>query len=74
MVYCEERDAFRIHRIDLTRWKYTNDVKVAGDPRPFMVTKDEKTLYTALSGLHGVAIIDIPNKTMSQMRCRPCPG
>src|SRR5882757_9607409 len=65
VVYCEERDAFRINRIDLTKMEYTNMVKVAGDPRPFVITADEKTLYTALSGLHGVAVIDIPGKTMS---------
>jgi YVTN family beta-propeller protein len=67
IVYCEERDAFRIHRIDLAKMEVTNEVKVAGDPRPFVVTKDEKTLYTALSGLHGVAVIDIPGQTMSQI-------
>src|SRR5579859_1312122 len=60
IVYCEERDAFRIHRIDLAKMEVTNEVKVAGDPRPFIVSADEKTLYTALSGLHGMAIIDIP--------------
>ncbi|HWU56598.1 MAG TPA: hypothetical protein VN175_13905 [Rhizomicrobium sp.] len=73
VVYCEERDAFRIHRIDLDKMEVTNDVKVAGDPRPFIVTADEKTLYTALSGLHGMAIIDIPNKTMSQIALPPMP-
>jgi len=43
IVYCEERDAFRIHRIDLAKMEVTNVVKVAGDPRPFAITKDEKT-------------------------------
>jgi YVTN family beta-propeller protein len=73
IVYCEERDAFRIHRIDLDKMEVTNEVKVAGDPRPFVVTKDEKTLYTALSGLHGVAMIDIANQTMSQLALPPMP-
>jgi YVTN family beta-propeller protein len=45
----------------------TNEVKVAGDPRPFVVTADEKTLYTALSGLHGVAVIDTAHQTMTQV-------
>ena len=66
IVYCEERDAFRIHRIDLARMEVTGEVKVAGDPRPFAITRDEKTLYTALSGLHGFATIDLANQTMSQ--------
>jgi len=73
IVYCEERDAFRIHRIDLDKMEVTNEVKVAGDPRPFAITKDEKTLYTALSGLHGVAVIDIPSQTMSQIALPPMP-
>jgi YVTN family beta-propeller protein len=73
VVYCEERDAFRIHRIDLAKMEVTNEVKVAGDPRPFIVSADEKTLYTALSGLHGMAIIDIAGKTMSQVALPPMP-
>jgi YVTN family beta-propeller protein len=73
VVYCEERDAFRINRIDLKTMEYTNMVKVAGDPRPFIVTPDEKTLYTALSGLHGFATIDISNKTMAQTALPPMP-
>ena len=67
IVYCEERDAFRIHRIDLDKMEVTNEVKVAGDPRPFIVTPDEKTLYTALSGLHGVAVVDTVHQTMNQI-------
>jgi len=73
VVYCEERDAYRIHRIDLAKMEVTNEVKVAGDPRPFIVSADEKTLYTALSGLHGMAIIDIPSQTMSQVALPPMP-
>ena len=73
IVYCEERDAFRINRIDLTKMEYTGMVKVAGDPRPFVVTADEKTIYTALSGLHGVAVVDIPGKTMAQIALPPMP-
>jgi YVTN family beta-propeller protein len=73
IVYCEERDAYRINRIDLTKMEYTNMVKVAGDPRPFIVTADEKTLYTVLSGLHGFATIDLVNQTMSQVSLPPMP-
>ena len=73
IVYCEARDDFSIARIDLQKMEITNNVKVAGDPRPFVITADEKTLYTALSGLHGVAVIDIPNQTMSQIALPPMP-
>lgn len=73
IVYCEERDAYRIRRIDLTKLEVTNDVKVAGDPRPFIVTADEKTLYTALSGLHGFATVDLVHQTMAQFALPPMP-
>jgi YVTN family beta-propeller protein len=73
VVWCEERDAFRINRIDLTTMEYTQMVRVAGDPRPFIVSADEKTLYTALSGLHGFATIDIPGKMMTQTLLPPMP-
>lgn len=73
IVYCEARDSSFIRRIDLRTMEVTNDVKVAGDPRPFIVTADEKTLYTALSGLHGMATIDLVNKTMTQFVLPPMP-
>jgi YVTN family beta-propeller protein len=67
VVWCEERDNYRINRIDLTKMDYTEQVNVGGDPRPFIVMPDEKTIYTALSGLHGVATIDLAKKTESQL-------
>ena len=67
VIWCEERDSFRIDRIDLTKMAYTDRVNVGGDPRPFIVMPDEKTLYTALSGLHGVATVNLVDKTMTEL-------
>jgi YVTN family beta-propeller protein len=67
VIWCEERDAFRINRIDLKTMDYTAQVNVGGDPRPFIVMPGEKTLYTALSGLHGMATIDLVNKSESEL-------
>ena len=66
-VWCEERDLSRINRIDLNKLDYSDFVNVGGDPRPFIVMPDEKTLYTALSGLHGVATIDIAGKSETEL-------
>ena len=66
-IWCEEHDAFRIDRIDLTKMDYGGMVNVGGDPRPFIVAPDEKTIYTALSGLHGVATVDLVKKTESEL-------
>jgi len=67
VIWCEERDNYRIDRIDLTRMAYTGQVNVGGDPRPFIVMPDEKTIYTALSGLHGVATVDVARKSETQL-------
>ena len=66
-IWCEERDLYRLNRIDLKTLEYTDFVNVGGDPRPFIVMPDEKTLYTALSGLHGVATIDVGKKSQTEL-------
>ncbi|HEY0267355.1 MAG TPA: YncE family protein [Rhizomicrobium sp.] len=66
-IWCEERDLFRINRIDLKTMEYTDFVNVGGDPRPFIVMPDEKLLYTALSGLHGVATVDLVKKRETEL-------
>jgi YVTN family beta-propeller protein len=66
-IWCEERDLYRINRIDLKTLEYSDFVNVGGDPRPFIVMPDEKTIYTALSGLQGVVTVDLPGKTMTEL-------
>ena len=51
-----------IDRIDLKKMEYTDKIPVGGIPRPYAVTKDEKTLYVALSDYHGFEIVNIPDK------------
>jgi YVTN family beta-propeller protein len=66
-IWCEERDLYRINRIDLKTLEYTDFVNVGGDPRPFIVMPDEKTIYTALSGLQGIATVDLAGKSMTEL-------
>ena len=66
-IWCEERDMWRINRIDMKTMAYTDYVNVGGDPRPFVVSADEKTLFTALSGLHGFATVDLVKKTETEV-------
>jgi YVTN family beta-propeller protein len=72
-IWCEERDRFRINRIDMKTMEFTDFINVGGDPRPFIVTADEKTLYTALSGLHGFATVDLVAKRESEVAFPPMP-
>lgn len=72
-IWCEERDMWRINRIDMKTMEYTDYINVGGDPRPFIVTADEKTLFAALSGLHGFATVDLVHKTESEVALPPMP-
>lgn len=71
VIWCEELENYRINRIDMKTLSITDRVPVAGEPRPFIVSADEKTLYTALSGLHGVAMVDMVKKTMAEVALPP---
>jgi YVTN family beta-propeller protein len=51
-----------IKRINLKTLQYTDEIPVGGIPRPFAVTKNEKTLYVALSDYHGFEIVNIADK------------
>ena len=51
-----------IDRIDLKTMAYSAKIPVGGIPRPYAVSADEKRLYTALTNLHGFAIVDIPSR------------
>ena len=52
----------KVNLIDLKALAYIAEIPVGGVPRPLAVTRDEKTLYCALSDLHGFVIADIPQR------------
>jgi YVTN family beta-propeller protein len=51
--------ANQINVIDLTTMAYSAKVKVGGVPRPYVVTPDGTTIYTAVSDLHGFMKVDV---------------
>ena len=71
-----------IDRIDLRKMEYTAHVRTEGIPRPYTVTKDGDTIYSALTDLHGfvvasvsegkvIAKVELPaGRTSSQLRAR----
>ncbi len=59
-MYVSSMGGNEIDRIDLSTMEYTARIPVGGIPRPYAVAHDETTLYTALTNLHGFAIVDIP--------------
>jgi YVTN family beta-propeller protein len=62
VMYVSSMGENAIYRIDLKKMEYTDKIPTSGIPRPYAVTRDEKTLYVALSDYHGFEIINIPDK------------
>jgi YVTN family beta-propeller protein len=54
-----------IDRIDLHKMEYSARVPVGGIPRPYAISKDESTLYTAITNLHGFEIASIPQRKVT---------
>jgi YVTN family beta-propeller protein len=61
-LYVSSMGSDAIDRIDLKTMEYAGKTAVPGVPRPYVVTKDGGTMYVALSGLHGFAIMDVSGK------------
>jgi YVTN family beta-propeller protein len=62
VLYVSSMGDHQINRIDLKTMEYTDKIPTGGIPRPYAVTRNEKTLYVALSDYHGFEIVDIPSK------------
>ena len=56
----------KVNMVDLETMKYVAEVPLGGVPRPLAVSKDGKTLYVALSNLHGFVIADVSTKKVIQ--------
>jgi DNA-binding beta-propeller fold protein YncE len=63
-----------IDLIDLKRMDYAAKVPVGGSPRPYAVSRNEKTMYAALTDLHGFAIVSVPErKVVRRIELPPAP-
>jgi YVTN family beta-propeller protein len=51
-----------INMIDLQKMEYVAHIPVLGMPRPYVISADGNTIYTALSNLHGFAVANIAEK------------
>jgi YVTN family beta-propeller protein len=59
-MWVSSMDGHEIDRIDLHRMEYSAHIPTGGIPRPYAISKDESTLYIALTKLHGFAVASIP--------------
>ncbi|HEV2194423.1 MAG TPA: beta-propeller fold lactonase family protein [Candidatus Acidoferrum sp.] len=51
-----------INMIDLEKMDYAASIPTGGVPRPYVITRDGRTMYVAESDLHGFAVVDILEK------------
>jgi YVTN family beta-propeller protein len=64
----------KVNLIDRKTLSYVAEIPVGGVPRPLAVTRDEKTLYCALSDLHGFVIADVARRQVVRtVRLPPLP-
>jgi YVTN family beta-propeller protein len=59
--------ANQINVIDLTTMAYSAKVAVGGVPRPYVVTPDGRTMYVAVTDLHGFMKVDVVSGKMQRV-------
>lgn len=65
-MFVSSMGSHEIDVIDLEKLDYSAHIPVGGRPRPFVVSKDGRTMYVAVSNLHGFNIVDIPEQKVLQ--------
>jgi YVTN family beta-propeller protein len=61
-MFVSSMGSHEIDVIDLEKMDYSAHIPVGGRPRPFVISKDGRTMYVAVSYLHGFNIVDIAEK------------
>ena len=64
----------KVNLIDLKTMGYIAEIPVGGVPRPIAVTRDEKTMFVALSDLHGFAVVDVARRQVVEKVKLPPPA
>jgi YVTN family beta-propeller protein len=65
-MFVSSMGSHEIDVIDFETMDYSAHIPVGGRPRPFVISKDGRTMYVAVSDLHGFNIVDIPEKKLAQ--------
>src|SRR6202165_5683934 len=65
-MFISSMGSHEIDVIDLEKMDYSAHIPVGGRPRPFVVSKDGRTMYVAVSDLHGFNIVDVADKKVVQ--------
>lgn len=63
-IFVSSMGSHEINIIDLEKMDYSAVIPVGGRPRPYVVSPDGKTVFVAVSDLHGFTVVDVPSKTV----------
>jgi YVTN family beta-propeller protein len=73
-MFVSSMGSHEIDVIDLNKMAYTERIPVSGIPRPYAAAKDGKTLYVALTDLHGFVVAStVDRKVMKRVDLPPAP-
>jgi YVTN family beta-propeller protein len=61
-IFVSSMGSHEINVIDLEKMEFSAVIPVGGRPRPYAVSPDGKTMFTAVADLHGFVIVDVPDK------------
>ena len=73
-MYCSSEDDHQIALIDLKKLEYAKKFDVGGIPRPYAVSRDQKTMYVAVTALHGFVIVNTADQTTRRVELPPAPA
>ena len=65
-MFVNSMGSHQINIIYLEKIEFSAHIPVGGRPRPFVLSKDGRTMYVAVSDLHGFNIVDIPEQKVTQ--------
>jgi YVTN family beta-propeller protein len=65
-MYVSSMGSNAVNVVDLKTMSFSSIVPAGGRPRPYVISSDGKTMYVAVSFLHGFDIVDIPGKKVLQ--------
>ena len=66
-LYCESRGKGEIYRLNMKTLAFDATYTTGDDPRPFSVSKDKKTIYTALGNYSGFEIVNLEKNTTERI-------
>lgn len=73
-MYVSSMGSNEIDVIDLRKLDYSARVPTGGIPRPYAVSPDGRTIYSALTSLHGFVISSVPaHKVLERVELPPAP-